>query len=162
MDIGGTQFSLSSAAISAIRYRAEYGDSIISHLGACETPEEAEGRLLRMCHCMMPAADRPELLTLASLAREDHSFMEKALAARDALMVEDPQWSGGGESDGEPFDEYRVLALMAAAHIDMSLIYELPIMHLVGIAGRYFDAQDPDRTSYHKMDQTEMARMYPR
>lgn len=162
LEIGGIKITLDPAAVSAIRYRMEYGDSIINHLGVCKTLEEAEGLLLRMCHCMVPEANRPELLTLAGLARKDGAFFRKAIMARDALLANDPQWHGGEAHDGEPFDEYRVLALMAVAHIDMALIYELPIMHLVGIVGRYFEAQDPERTTYHKMDDREMKLMYPR
>lgn len=164
MVIGGVKFRMDPAAISAIRYRAEYGDSIVNHLADCQTADEAEGRLLRMCHCMIPAADRPELLDFAKLARKDEDFIVKALVARDELMGEDPQWHGKDDSADQSFDEYRVLALIAAAHLDMTLIYELPIIHLVGIAGRYFEAQsnDPDDTSYHKMDTQEMARLYPR
>lgn len=163
MNISGRDFKFDSAAISAIRYRAANGDSIVNHLAACETPQQAEGTLLRMCFDMLcPTEDRPELLDFAKLARKDKGFLVKALAARDALLRDDPKWHSTGDAGGEEYDEYRVLALLAAAHVDMSLIYELPIMHLVGIAGRCFEAQDPDKTTYHEMDGAEMALMYPR
>lgn len=161
MDLGGASYELDPAAISAIRYRAEYGDSIINHLAACQTAQELEGRLLRMCHCMIPEADRPELLELARQARDNKDFIPKAIAARNALFAGDPRWEGGKGADGEPFDEYQVLALMSAAHIDGRFIFELPIMHLVAIAGRCLDAQNPDKKTYKEMGSEEMALMYP-
>ncbi|HWS43296.1 MAG TPA: hypothetical protein VN421_09465 [Pseudoflavonifractor sp.] len=162
MDLGGASYELDPAAISAIRYRAEYGDSIHNHLAACSSAQEVEGRLLRMCHCMIPEADRPELLDFAGQARQDKDFFQKALAARNALLGGDPRWDGGKEADGEPFDEYQVLALMAAAHLDTGLVYELPIMHLVAIVGRYFEEQNSDGTDLRPMTDEEMTRLYPR
>lgn len=160
MDLGGASYALDPAAISAIRYRAEYGDSIINHLAACQTAQEFEGRLLRMCHCMMPEADRPELLELARQARDSKDFIPKAIAARNALFAGDPRWDGGKGEDGEPFDEYQVLALISTAHIDGRLIYELPIMHLVAIASRYIEAQGQNEAELRPMSDEEMATLY--
>lgn len=161
MVIGGVEFRLNPAAISAIRYRAEYGCSIVNDLAACDTAIEAEGRLLRMAH-MMIEGDRPELLTFAALAHEDKHFMEKALEARAALLSDDPLFSIKGQEDSEPFDEYQVLALMASAGIGMQLIYEVPILHIVAIAGRYYDMMDTEKETYRPMDASEMSALYPR
>lgn len=164
MEIGGVWFDLDPAAISALRYRAEYGDSIVNHLAASTTLQEAEGRLLRMCRMMIPAADRPELPDFTELAGRDPAFMSKAITAKNALLNVDGRLSMEDREaqDGEPFDEYDILVMLAAAHMDAALIYELPIMHLAGIAGRYFALQDPERKSYRKMTSTEMTAMYPR
>lgn len=153
---------LDPAAVSAIRYRAEYGESVMNDFVACGTGLEAEGLLLRMFHAMISGEERPELDELARLVRRDPDFFHKALLARDALMADDPKWHGKAEEGGEEYDEYQVLALMARAHIDSGLLYELPIMHLIGIVGRYYDGQDPERETYHKMSAEDMAKIYPR
>lgn len=162
MDLGGASYELDPAAISAIRYRAEYGDSIVNHLATTQTTEEFEGHLLRMCHCMIPEANRPELLDFARQARRDGEFLLKAMVARDALWAVDPRWDGGKDQGGEPLDEYSVLALMAMANIDMRLIFELPIMHIVAIAGRRKTASDPGYVEYREMTPEEMSELYPR
>ena len=162
MEIGGVRFRLDPAAISSIRYRAAYGDSIIAHLAQCETDKERERRLLRMCHCMIPAADRPELPEFARLARKDERFLAKAQLAFGALFADDPRWSRWGQADGESFDEYQALALLASAHVDMRLLYELPLVHLVRIADRYFEMQGSGEGTYKEMDAKEMAMIYPR
>lgn len=162
MDLGGASYELDPAAISAIRYRAEYGDSIVNHLATTQTTEEFEGHLLRMCHCMIPEANRPELLDFARQARRDEAFVIKALAARDALWAVDPRWEGETDRGGALLDEYDVLALMAVANLDMRLIYELPIMHIVAIAGRRKTATDPDHVDFHPMTSEEMSQLYPR
>lgn len=162
MDIGGAGFRLDPAAISAIRYRVEYGDSIVNHLESCRTARDTEGRLLRMCHMMIPVADRPELLEFAKLAHKDKHFIGKAIRARDALLAPDERFvSSDGEPSSESFDEYTVLAIMAVAGVDLNLIYELPIMHLASIAVKCSELRDPDRKTYRKLTDTEMATLYP-
>lgn len=160
MEIAGVRFCLSPAAISALRYRCEEGDSLVNHLAACATATELEGRLLRMVRAMI-AEDRPELPELGRLARRDGAFLEKALAARDALLADDPR-RAGGEEGGRRFDEYDILALMAAARMDMGLLYELPILHIVSAVGRYFELRGAEEPEYHEMDAGEMAKLYPR
>ena len=86
MELGGVWYRLDPAAISAIRYRAIYGESILETLNRGIPPKKLEGKLLRMCHLMIPAADRPELLVLARQARRDGAFLVKGLKARDALL----------------------------------------------------------------------------
>ena len=164
MEIGGTEFQLDPSAISAIRFRAEYGESIINKLSDCRSGAELEGLLLRMCHMMIPLADRPELLDLARLARRDPDFLRKALKARAALLAGDPKRKPRAKSaeETESYDEYKVLALVAVAGVDMSLIYELPIMHLMSIANRVFELRNPDQKTYRPMTQEEMTQLYPR
>lgn len=162
LEIGRVQVSLDPAAVSAIRYRAEYGESVVNDLAACETVSDTERTLLRMLRCMIPGDKRPSLLELARMARRDSAFLRKAVAARDALLQPDPRRHDIGSEDGDPFDEYTVLALMAAAGVDMGLIYELPILHLVGVVSRYFESQDAERTDYRKLNGDEMAKLYPR
>lgn len=163
MLIDGQQFLLDSAAVSCIRYRAEHGKSIITHLQSCETAEAFEGRLLRMCHAMISGTDRPELPVFAKAARRDRAFIRKACAARDALLADDPQRKAMKPPEStEPFDEYLVLALMAAAGLDFALIYELPIMHLVSVVLRCFEAKNKDQETYRPLTEQEMAAIYPR
>lgn len=162
MELAGVRYKLDPAAISALRYRAEYGESIVNHLAACRDGREEEARLLRVCWMMIPPADRPELRTFARAARRDGRFVAKARRAVDALLDVDPQAPKGGEPDGGEFDEYDVVAVMAAAGMDLALVYELPILHLAGIAARYFEMQDPDRKSYRPMTREERSMLYPR
>ena len=75
MDLGGVRYRLDPAAISALRYRAIFGESILETLNRGIPPKKLEGKLLRMCHLMIPAADRPELLVLARQARRDGAFL---------------------------------------------------------------------------------------
>lgn len=162
MELGGVRLRLNPAAISAIRYRAEYGASILTHLAQAKTREETEARLLRMCWQMIPPAERPELLEFARLARRGPRFVQKALGARNALLDVDPAAPREEDAAPEAFDEYALLATMAAAHMDMSLIHELPALHLYGIAARYFRAQNPDSKTYRPASREERESLYPR
>lgn len=162
LELDGRRFPLDTAAVSAIRYRAAYGDSVVNHLADCASWKKAEGILLRMCHLMIPSDQRPPLLELAALARRDGGMLAQGLQARDALLAPDPRAPVGGEPDGNPFDEYGVLALMAAAGVDTRLIYELPVLHLAGVAGRCFALKNPDRKTYRPMSQEDRSMLYPR
>ncbi|MEL4859623.1 hypothetical protein AAEU42_00065 [Pseudoflavonifractor phocaeensis] len=164
MEIGGVRFRLDPAAISALRYRAEYGNSIVNDLARCVSAAEAEGRLLRMCHMMIPVADRPELLEFARLARKDPDFLDKARVAKAALLAPDPQMGlpSAEEGTGEAFDEYRVLALLACIGVDLCLIYDLPILHLVAVAHRAAELRDPESKWYRPMTDDELLSLYPR
>ena len=164
MEIGGVRYEMDASAISALRFRAEYGDSIINKIADCASLDELEGQLLRMCHMMIPEANRPELPAFAKIARKDPEFIIKAQLARMALLDTDPR-APKAEDDGthERFDEYQVLALMACSGIDMGLIRELPIRHIVGIVQRTANLKDPDKApKYRPMTDEEMAMLYPR
>lgn len=161
MEIGGVRFRLDPSAVSVIRYRAQYGESTVNDLPAAATPKEAEGLLLRMCHLMIVEADRPELLDFARLARRDSAFRQKALKARRALLAVDPL-APRRNGEKEKFDEYNILALMAAAGVDMQLIYELPIMHIVSVIGRLSDMRDTGKKTRRLLTEKEMAQLYPK
>lgn len=165
MEVGGVQFELDSSAISALRYRAEYGESIVNAIADSKTVDELDGQLLRMCHMMISAAHRPELPEFAKLARRDPEFQIKAQLARMALLGVDPK-APGADEPAEPsarFDEYQVVALMACGGIDMALLYELPIMHIVSIIQRAADLKDPDKAQrYREMTDEELSTLYPR
>ena len=45
---------------------------------------------------------------------------------------------------------------------DLGLLYELPLLHLVGVVRRLVALQDPERKSYRKLTAKEMAQLYPR
>lgn len=162
MELGGAKYRLDPAAISALRYRAEYGDSILNQLMECKSSQEEEARLLRICFMMIPPADRPELRAFARQARRDGRFYGKARRAVDELLSVDPRMPKGGEPGGADFDEYDVVALMSAAHMDMGLLYELPILHLAGIAARYFELQNPEHRERRFMTKEERSALYPR
>lgn len=162
MVLSGVTYRLDPAAVSALRYRAEYGESAVTHLLACRSAREEEARLLRICRMMIPRADRAPLRDFARTARRDRHFVEKARTAVDRLLAEDPRAPKGAEPGYEDFDEYDVLAVMAAARMDMTLIYELPILHLAGIAARCFQLQDPEHTERRPMTREERNMLYPR
>lgn len=163
MEIGGVRFKMDPTAASALRYRAVYGNSIVNDLASCSSRDDLEGRLLCMCYEMI-IADRPELLEFAKLARRDEDFLAKAHVAKSALLAPDPSFRPpAGEPGGdEPFDEYKILALMVVAGIDMALIYELPILHLVALANRVAQLRDPEAKTYRPMTDTELCQLYPR
>ncbi len=162
MVLGGVRYHLDPAAISALRYRAEYGDSIANHLISCKTAREEESRLLHICWMMIPPMERPELLDFARQARRDGGFVGKARRCVGVLLDDDHQMPKSEEPSGRRFDEYEVVAVMAAAGMDMALIFELPIMHLAAIAYRYFKMQDPEEKEYRPMTQDERSALYPR
>lgn len=162
MALGGAEYRLDPSAISAVRYRAEYGDSIVNHLAACRSRKEWERRLLRLCYTMIPPPERPPLLEFSRQARRDGHFLDKARAAQAALLAPDPRRrSAGGEPTAASFDEYQVLALLSAAGVGVELVYELPVMHLLGVVGRAFDLRNPDKKTYRPMSGREMAQLYP-
>ena len=164
MDLGGVRYRLDPAAISAIRYRAIYGESILETLNRGIPPKKLEGKLLRMCHLMIPAADRPELLVLARQARRDGAFLVKGLKARDALLEPDIELDGppDEESSEEPFDEYRLLAALTLVGMDLSMLHELPILHVIGVLRRLNMLQDTERKHYRPLTDKEMSNLYPR
>ena len=165
LELAGVKLRMQPSARSALRYRAQYGESVCTALGRCGDRSSMEGVLLRMCHAMLDEQDAMPLEQLARLARRDGSFFLKGLLARDALLARDNSpgaLPSKGEGDGRPFDEYDILAIAAAAGLPGTLLDELPILHLAGVAGRYFALQDPDRKTYRKLDSEEMAQLYPR
>ena len=134
-------------------------------LGARIAPRKLEGKLLRMCHLMIPPESRPELLALARQARRDGTFFVKGLRARDALLAPDPEleeWGDDAPSSHSRFDEYKLLAVLTMAGVDLRLLYELPLLHLAGLVRRLNVLRDPDRKTYRPLSQKEMAQLYPR
>lgn len=165
LELGPVRYPLEVSAISALRYRAAYGESIVETLGARISPKMLEGKLLRMCHLMIPVGSRPELLELAKQARRDGAFFIKGLQARDALLAPDPElegWEDDTPSSHSRFDEYKLLAVLTMAGVDLRLLYELPLLHLAGLVRRLNVLRDPDRKSYRLLSQKEMAQLYPR
>jgi len=160
LELAGQIYLLDPAAISAVRYRARYGRSVVADLAACRDRRGEEALLLRLCHVMIPPEHRPPLLDFARAARRDGHFPHKAQAAREALLAGDGPLPPAGE--GPPFDEYRVLALMALAGVDGGLLHELPILHLVGVLRRCGELRDPACKAYRPMTGAELARLYPR
>lgn len=162
LELGGAGFRLDPAAVSAVRYRARYGESPVAALARCRDGREEERLLLRVCHMMIPAADRPELPEFARLCRRDGGFLPKARQAAGALLSADPRMPRTEDAPAKEVDEYELLALMAAARVDMGLIYELPLFHLVSVVNRLGILLDPDRKEYRPMTREERSALYPR
>ena len=164
LELDGTRYELDTAAVSAVRYRAACGESIVDTLRDGLERKALEAKLLRMCHLMIPPGARPELAQLARQARRDGHFFVKALGARKALLAPDPALEGW--EDQEPssarFDEYKLLAALTLAGVDLRLMYELPVLHLAGLIRRISVLQDPDRKTYRPLGRKEMAQLYPR
>lgn len=163
LELAGERLCLDSAAVSALRYRSTYGESVVESLSGAGTVGELEGVLLRMVHAMLPTSGAMELRELARLARRDGGFLPKALAARDALLAGDPKNPvPKGEAEEGTFDEYKVLALMTAAGMEMGLLYELPILHLLSVARHLNALRGGKERTYRPMTDTEMAMLYPK
>lgn len=165
LELAEVRLHLQPCARSALRYRAWYGESVLTALNRCGDRRSMEGTLLRMCHAMLDERDAMPLEELARLAHRDGHFFSKGLIARDALLTRDNSpgaLPSRGDGDNRPFDEYDILAIAAAAGLPGVLLDELPILHLAGVAGRYFALQDPERKTYRKLDSAEMAQIYPR
>lgn len=167
LKLGEREYPLDPAAVSAVRYRAAYGESVVggwglSSAGAGPTAK-AGGKLIRLCHMMIPPDRRPGLTEFARQCRRERTFFSQALEAQRALLDPDPLHTPPAE-DGtaEAFDEYRVLAFMAAAGVDMALIYELPILHLASVAQRVFELKQGGGKRYHAMPAEDRAALYPR
>ena len=161
LEIGGERLRLNPAAISALRYRAQYGKSVVTDLMGAATPEQLEACLIRLLH-VMQEEEALSLLDMAALCRRDAQFLQKAIAARDALLDASKAQKHDEPVEGaEPFDEYRVLALMAAARLDMSLLHELPILHLLEVVTLCFEGRS-EKKAYRPMNQKELHALYPR
>lgn len=162
MEVDGAGFRLDPAAISCLRYRAQYGDSAVNHLERCATAQETQRVLLRLCHMMIAPEDRPELLEFARYAGRDRGFVSKARKALAALLAPDPRRGDPPrEPPGERFDEYQILAAVAACGIDCALVYELPILHLAAVAERVARLKEGGGRTYRPMTGTEMSTLYP-
>ncbi|MCI9587908.1 MAG: hypothetical protein HFF60_08065 [Oscillospiraceae bacterium] len=163
LELAGERLRLDSAAVSALRYRSAYGESVVESLSGAGTAGELEGVLLRMVHSMLPPSSAPDLRELARLARRDGGFVLKALTARDALLAGDSKNPVPlGEAEEGAFDEYKVLALMSTVGIDIGLIYELPILHLLSIVRRCGELRSGEATTYRPMTGVEMTMLYPK
>ena len=167
LKLGRHEYPLDPAAVSAIRYRAAYGESVVDGGGLSPAGDAsaagAAGKLLRLCHMMIPAERRPELLEFARRCRKEKTFFVQALEAQRALLAPDPLHTPpAADGPAEPFDEYRVLAFLAAAGLDAALIYELPILHLAGVAQRVFELKQGGGKRYHAMPAQDRAALYPR
>ncbi len=163
LTFGGAEFTLDPSAISAVRYRAAYGDSIVNHLAASKTDKELEGHLLRMCHQMIVPAQRPDLLAFAALVRKDTNFLQTATLAKQALLSQDKKRPRAKKEEASAdFDEYNILALMTAARVDMQLLYELPLLHITSVINRSSEMRDPNHKTIRKMTDQEMRTLYGR
>ena len=165
LTLGKERYRLEDAALSCVRYRAAFGESVVEALRRPMGAAEREGVLVRMCWAMLPEAGRPDLLTIAAQFRREETALAQALAARDALLRPDRSldgWDDPGEESGEPFDEYKLLASLSLARVDMGLLRELPLLHLLGLVRRMAALQDPERRTYRKLTAAEMGRIYPR
>ena len=171
MDIGGRTFRLEDAAIAAVRYRRTYGHSICTDWERTVRWEQAAGPAggaqeeavaLRLVHQMIPPEERPPLEELACLCRRDGDFLSKGRLALGALLAEDPSMPRLPDGSERAFDEYDILASMAAVGVDPLLLYELPIFHIASILARYAVQMDPDRVEYRPMTGREMGLLYPR
>lgn len=163
--IGGVKQLLDPAAISCLRYRAEYGHSVVTDLFTAETDEQRQAYYVRLVHAMIPDDERPDLLEFAQRCLNDPQFYAIASMARDALLSGCEKHVRTGEAPStteQPYDEYQVLALMTAAGVDIRLIYELPIMHLLEVASQCFAQQGAGEKTYSPMTETQMASLYPR
>ena len=160
MELGGARYLLDPAAISAIRYRSRYGESIVTSLANSENETERERHLLRICHEMMVDRQKVPLLDYAKRVHKNRMvFLRQAEAAVAALLDTDG-WEPEKGADGEEFDEYELLAAMVAAGLDMGLLETLPIMHIVRVMDHLGAMKDPDRKQYRKMTGAEMAKLY--
>lgn len=93
----------------------------------------------------------------------DGAFLVKGLKARDALLEPDIELDGppDEESSEEPFDEYRLLAALTLVGMDLSLLHELPILHVIGVLRRLNMLQDTERKHYRPLTDKEMSNLYP-
>lgn len=161
LEIGGERLWLNPAAISAVRYRARHGSSVVTDLMQAKTPDKLQQCLIHMLEAMCEDA-HVGLLELASRCRRDEQFLQKGLLARDALLNHSQKHKEVEQDEGtEPFDEYRVLAILASAGLDMALLYELPILHLLEVATLCFEWRS-DKKTYRRMTQGEMKALYPK
>lgn len=160
MELGGARYLLDPAAISAIRYRSSYGESIVTSLANSENKTERERHLLRICHEMMVDRQKVPLSDYAKqVFRNRAEFLRKAEEAVAALLDTD-EWELEKGTGGEEFDEYELLAAMAAAGLDMRLLETLPIMHIAQVLDKLGALKDPDRKRYRRMSEAEMAKFY--
>ena len=164
MELGGVWYRLDPAAISAIRYRAIYGESILETLNRGIPPKKLEGKLLRMCHLMIPAADRPGASCLGPTGPAGRGFPGKGSQSTGRTVEPDIELDGppDEESSEEPFDEYRLLAALTLVGMDLSLLHELPILHVIGVLRRLNMLQDTERKHYRPLTDKEMSNLYPR
>jgi len=160
LKLGKATFPLETAAISAVRYRARYGHSVVSDLDTAQAEADQTAPLVRMCYEMLPQTGRPSIGDFALACHREPTFLAQAQGARMALLSVDPDTDLPREGDGRTFDEYDVLAGLAMAHMDMGLIYELPVMHLAAVLHRMGELGDPDRKVMRKMTDEEISRFY--
>lgn len=161
VQIGGIRHWLNPAAISCIRYRAEYGRSIVTDLLAAQSGAELELCFIRMVHAMIPPDDHVDLLEFAARCRTDQQFFAIAIVARDALL-EGKKPAQKELATGEQMDEYKILAMLAATGVSMTLIYELPIMHLLEVVSECCAVHSNEEQRYVPMTEKQMSTLYPR
>lgn len=160
-EIGGIRHWLNPAAISCIRYRAEYGRSVVTDLMAAQSGAELELCFIRMVHAMISPDDHVDLLEFAALCRTDPQFFAIAIVARDALL-EGKKPAQKELTTGEQMDEYKILAMLSSTGVSMELIHELPIMHLLEVVGECCAVRGTGEQRYVPMTEKQMSTLYPR
>lgn len=160
MELGGVRYLLDPAAISAIRYRSQYGESIVTSLANSENQTERERHLLRICHEMMVDRQKVPLSDYAKQVFQNRTeFLRQAETAVGALLDTDG-WTPEKSSEDDDFDEYELLTTMAAVGLDMRLLETLPIMHVARVLDQLGAMKDPERKQYRKMSEAEIAKFY--
>jgi hypothetical protein len=144
--LNGKVYKVNPAAVSCIKYRSEYGESFINALANQKSANELQGILLKFCHAALIESGI-SVQQFASMARKEETFFQQAQLIRKAAMagLNSKVNSDDNVSSGE-FDEYEILALAAAAGVDISLTNELTIMQFLDVVKRTIDAKNPHKS----------------
>lgn len=154
--IGGRQYDATPAAITLIRYRAEFGKSFFS---PASDDADAILAMARLAWAAI-AGDKPDFQDFLKEAAEDNTFAASALRLHAAVLSgARPQASS--TRNASAFDELEILALMSIAELDMRLLYELPIFQILDVIGKRADLMGgKHKSGYKKMTPAEMRGLY--
>lgn len=149
--IHGTEYEVSTSFMTLLRYRAEYGQSFLN-----ENRLDQE-KLIQLIYEGL-SGERPHYHKFRAEALTDGKFMAAAISFYNRLTKSNEKHAA---KDAEPqdVDEYKILALYAAAGLPERLLDELTIFNIADIIGVYYDIRS-GKQHVRKMSASERKALY--
>lgn len=160
--IGEKSYKLNTKAITAIRFRAEYGFSASEKLKeVIEEPSSFSVLLACLVHVSI-IGNKPDLETLLKYCNQDDEFMLKGFKVyQEIYKVENIRSRDHSDTEEDiKFDEFDTVALMGDCGIPERFLDELSIYQINHIITRYYQLKYKDPNSYKIASSKEVKASY--
>lgn len=158
LEIGNAIYTADTSAMTALRYRVQYGASALVELS---TATELSTRLGVLAKLAAVAAGI-DVKNVAVAMRHDEKLIYSLGRLEQEFFGTDPSApppSVEGAAN-KPFDELDLLAVATMAGLSADWWYELPIMYISSVVARMSSARGKSTPVPTKMSSDEVAAMY--